>query len=183
MSNATAEPIKLKNEGDRHTMTVADCQKLTFGRYPEYEFTGTDGSVVRVPESATLKQLGRLDRTAQTIVGCRITIKRDKNSSDASKPYWGLYLEEGSGANGTGGAASAATVAVGNAPERMRTATTTPTPASPEKPKGYALYKQITAQVLKDMPAQYAAAGIPLTSDATAAIIATVFIAAERNGH
>src|SRR3990167_2019 len=98
-----SEPIKLKAEGDRHTMDVASCKKLDFGDYPEYEFTGKDGSVVRVPESSTHRQLDRLTLTSQTVVGQRITFKRDKNAKIPSKPFWGIYLEEGGAGNGTGG--------------------------------------------------------------------------------
>lgn len=199
MSNATVEPIKLKNAGDKHTMDVQFCRKLPFGDFPEFEFQGRDGSVVRVPESSTLRQFERLAVNEESIVGRRVTIKRDKNAKQPSKPYWGIYLEDGAeSSGGTGGAASAAKPGTGTLPTHTTTGTTQPRPATQKdverifdaepvgeakKPTGYALYRQITEKVLADIIPIYEKNGIQFDGADVAAICATLFIQASRNGH
>lgn len=171
-----SDPIKLTKEGDRHTMTVASCTKLGFGDYPEYEFVGRDGSKVRVPESSTLRQLGRLDLTAESVAGRRVTIKRDKNAKQPNKPFWGIYLEDGE-AEPSGGTGGAAVAARESAPTTGTHTTTAPT-TQPDPEKGAALYAKITDYVLAHIVPRYQKAGIQVTHEGTAATVATLYIAA-----
>lgn len=172
-----SEPIKLKNVGEKHTMEVASCAKLTFGRYPEYEFTGGDGSVVRVPEAATLKQLGRLDLTPASVVGHRITIKRDKNTQDPSKPFWGLYLEEGNGSGPVSAGKAGAPTSGGSVATPLPHQPPAPSPSKPSE-----LYEKVTDYVLATIVPKMKAAGVPVTHEGTSAQIATLFIAANNGG-
>jgi hypothetical protein len=197
----TAEALlKLKNPGDRATLTVASCALLPFGDYPEVEFIGVDsegGTVaVRVPQSSADRQLARIERTYESVVGDVITIKRDPNSKQPSKPYWGLYLESSGAKNGR--ASSEARSAVGATPEPKRVPPATvqapvsradvervldAAPVEQQGASGAELYLKITKWVLKEIPQYYEVAGLTPDADTIAAISATLFIQASRNGH
>lgn len=167
-----SEPLKLKNPGESVTIVVKSCTKLTFGQYPEFEFVGRDGSKVRVPEVSALRQLGNLELTPESIVGRRVTIKRDANAKQPAKPYWGIYLE-GSGAKVTGGAANGAAVGTTQPPAA-------PAPAAPAKPeKDSALYLRMTEFVLTDVRNLYETHGYEMPADVAAAITATLYINAK----
>jgi hypothetical protein len=169
-----SDPIKLKAAGEKHTLDVTACRQLPFGERPEIEFVGRDGSKVWVPKSSSDRQLARLELTMDSVVGHRLTIKRDPNGNKV--PFWGFYLEENG--NGTGGGA------------HPRPAATTQ-PAAPPAPaaaveqtdKGSALYVKITAWVLKEIVPLYQKAGVPVTQEATAACVHTLYINASKNGH
>lgn len=89
------ELIVLKQPGQSLTLNVMSCVQVPVGRFPEMEFTGTDGSrlvAVRVPKASADRQLARIDLTYQATVGKTLTFSRDPNPGDASKPYWGVSL-------------------------------------------------------------------------------------------
>lgn len=174
-----SEPIKLKNAGDKHTMDVASCAKLAFGDYPEYEFVGRDGSKVRVPEVSAKRQLERLELTADSIVGRRVTIKRDPNSKNAAKPFWGLYLEDGAKSNGSG-AANAATPGspTSGAVSQPPHSSPAPTQASDEKEKLNKVYGRCLDHVLAVEVPKLKAAGVTVTHEGVSAMTSTLFIAA-----
>lgn len=169
------EPTKLKNAGESVTFTCASAKLLTFGQYPEVEFAGRDGArevVVRVPQKSADRQLGRIPLTYAECAGKSLTIGRTANTSDPAKPYWDIT------SNGTAGSPPAAS-ASSPAP------TTKPTPAAAppaaEALEGSALYAKITAWVLREIVPQYANKGIPLSQEGTAAIVATLYIEANRH--
>lgn len=174
-----SEPILLKNAGDKHVMDVASCGLLPFGKYKEYEFVGRDGSRVRVPQQSAERQLVRLGLTPEAIVGRRVTLKRDP-STDPAKPFWGIYLEDGEYAQsgyGNGGPSNGGTAAT-----TQPAATPKPEPVKP-KVSGHELYEKITDYVLATIKPKYDKAGIGLSPEATAAICATLYIGAQKNGH
>ncbi len=85
--------VPLKQAGESVTMRVLTCALLPFGKYPEVEFTGTDGKqviAVRVPQKSADRQLTRVALTYETAVGKDLTISRDPNQVDPSKPFWGI---------------------------------------------------------------------------------------------
>lgn len=189
--------IKLKNVGEDATFLVTRCEPGS-GRYPDVEFEDENGNVYPMPKSAAERQLDRAGRTMDTVVGHVVRISRGENKQDASKPFWNLEVVGGAERNGGGNgrAASAARQTGHTATHTTTSATAQPRPATradvereldaePAEPKksGYALYRQITERVLADMPTLYKNAGVPLTADATAAIVATLYIQANRNGH
>lgn len=168
-----SEPIKLKNAGEKHTLTVRRVRLLPFGNDPEIEYEGTDGSKVWVPQKSSDRQLARLNLTEETVVGCTITIKRDPNSTKGRPPFWGIYLEEG----GNGGAGAAPPGGGNGQPS------TAERPASTAPLSGHKLYESITDYVLTKIAPRYQDAGIGLSPEATAAIVATLYIQASKNGH
>jgi hypothetical protein len=190
--------IKLKTVGEAATFTVARCAPGN-GQYPDVEFEDGDGNVYAVPKASADKQLDRIGFPEYgDVVGRTITISRGENKKAPDKPFWNIDLA--SGANGNGRAASAARQAGGTAPHGgsagTPSATAQPRPASRQdverildaepvekKPSGYALYKQITAQVLKDIPNMYHDHGVAVDGQTIAAIVATLYINATRNGH
>jgi len=96
----------------------------------------------------------------------------------------GVAWERGE-VNGTAGAPTGARQASGTPPTRLPEAPATqPTPAPPKKPlTGHKLYAEITDYVLGTIAPKYVAAGIGLSPEAAAAIAATLYIQASRNGH
>lgn len=186
-----SEPIKLKAAGDKHTMDVASCAELPFGKYKEYEFVGRDGSVVRVPKAATERQFMRVGLTDKSVVGRRVTLKRDE-SGDPAKPYWGIYLEDGgTGGPSNDGAAGGPTsgrgaVAAGEGSGPKSPPATAHAPQNGEKmpgASGYKLYRQITEKVLADIVPLYVGSGIQPDATAVHSIVATLFIAANNGKH
>jgi hypothetical protein len=178
-----SDPIKLKAEGDRHAMKVARCRKLPFGKRPELEFEGEDGSKVWMPEPSALRQLGNLSLTVDSVVGRRITIKRDPNKTDATKPYWGIYLEDGeSGAKVNGsGPASAGKAGASTSGGGVATALPTQPPTQPAKPeKDSALYLRMTEFVLTDVKNLYETHGYQMPAEVAAACVQTLYIQAKR---
>jgi hypothetical protein len=176
----TTEPIKLKAVGEKHTLDVVRCRKLPFGKRPELEFEGKDGSLVWMPEPSALRQLGRCELTVESVVGKRITIKREK-SDDPAKPYWGIYLEDGAepskGGASNGAAATTQPAATTQARPVTRQQVEQAFDAEPvEKEKASAIYKRMTEWVLSDIVPLYANKGIPLDMQAIASITATLFI-------
>jgi hypothetical protein len=113
--------VPLKTAGDSLTMAVTHCAPSTVGNYPEIEFVGTDGPrevMVRMPKTSAERQFTRLSLTQQSVVGKIITISRDPNKMDASKPFWGISLNgDAPKSNGT-----PAPVAQQEAPADDRTA-------------------------------------------------------------
>jgi hypothetical protein len=176
-----SEPIKLKAAGDKHAMQVATAAKLTFGQYPEIEFVGRDGSVVRVPEVSAMRQLGNLSLTLDGIVGKRITIKRDPNAKQPAKPYWGIYLEDGNG-NGSGGASAPAAGASTSDRVSQPTSPQPPTQAAPTtgaKEKDSALYLRMAKFALTDVRKLYEGEAMDFPPEVAASITATLFINAK----
>lgn len=169
------EPIKLTAPGSSVTFLCSACFQVPVGRYPEIEFQGMDGTtplVVRVPKMSADRQLGRAGLTYEKCVGARLTISRDPNAADASKPYWGITLH---GFESTAGAAPAA---------RPAPVPAKPTPAAAPPAavplEGHALYERITDYVLGTIMPKYTAAEVPYDGGTVAAIVATLYIQAER---
>lgn len=166
MTDATL--VKLKNAGDSITIKVASCGKVPVGKYPEVSFIGTDGRAtvdVRMPLQSVERQFARLNLDYVKCIGETLTISRDPNASDPAKPYWGITVADAS-PNGSPPKAAAPQTA-----------------AEPEpKKSGAALYREITEYTLEKVVPLYVAKGIPLTMEGTAAIVATMYIAATRNG-
>lgn len=184
-----SEPIKLKLAGEKHTLTVKRVRLLPFGNDPEIEYEGTDGSKVWVPQKSSDRQLARLNLTEETVVGRRITIKRDANSTKGRPPFWGIYLEDGeSGAkNGNGsGPASAgkagASTSGGAVASSLPPQPPAPSPAKDQGASGYKLYRQITEKVLADIVPLYAEHGVTPDASAVHSIVATLYISAQK-GH
>jgi hypothetical protein len=88
--------VSLKNAGDSITIGVESCRLMEVGRYPEVEFVGQDGNqpvAVRVPKQSCDRQMERAGvATYADFVGRIVTISRDPNRNDASKPYWGIRV-------------------------------------------------------------------------------------------
>lgn len=98
----STEPTKLKEEGQSITFTIASAGLLVgpdgkqLGKWPEVEFIGRDGKqeiVLRVPQSAADRQLGRIPLTYAECAGKVLTFSRDHNPESSLKPYWGITLE------------------------------------------------------------------------------------------
>lgn len=167
------EPIKLTAPGSSVTFLCSACFQVPVGRYPEIEFQGTDGTtplVIRVPKVSADRQLGRAGLTYEKCIGARLTISRDANKTDASKPFWGITLHGFEGTS-TAGSPSAAPPAL---PAK-------PTPAAAPALAGHALYEKITDYVLERIMPKYTTAEVPYDGGTVAAIVATLYIQAERN--
>ena len=80
-------------------MIVTSCAPAKTGKYPEVLFTGRvpetgEDVVVGMPASSAERQLGRMQTTMAEVAGETITISRDPNQSDATKPFWGINWGE-----------------------------------------------------------------------------------------
>ncbi len=161
----SAELIPLKKAGDTITLAIVKCSKVPVGKFPEYEFVGTAADkrlfAVVVPQTAVSRQLARMEQTVESVVGLTLTFSRDPNPADAAKPYWGITL------------ASGATPSP--APVPAQAAVANAAPAKPQE-NGAALYSKITDHVLTKVIPKYAAVGIEVTMEGTAAIVATLYI-------
>lgn len=178
--NATR--IALKNVGEWVTIGIASAEQVPVGRFPEYSFIGVDGDEqhvdLRVPKASADKQLARLNLTLADTVGAILKFSRGENKTDASKPYWNIdVVAQG---NGTSGGRTSAVS--GNT---QPAAPTPPAPAKPveEREKGSAIYKRVTQFVLDDILPLYRKAGVTPTATDIHAMVATVYIAATKNGH
>lgn len=92
------EILSLKQAGDSVTLRVQSCGPLSIGKYPEVEIVGMDGNrlcAVRIPQKSVDRQFARIDLTYPSAVGKTLTISRDPNTSDPSKPFWGISLAKG----------------------------------------------------------------------------------------
>ncbi len=89
--------VKLKQAGESITLGVDFCQPSETGQYPEIEFTGIDGAEpvkVQVPKASCDRQMARLGiANYEGFAGKIVTISRDPNTKDASKPYWGITIK------------------------------------------------------------------------------------------
>lgn len=95
--------VQLKQAGDSLMFAVTRCEVAKTGNYPEVEIEGVDGDravLVKMPRQSADRQLTRLDTTYAGIVGKIVTISRDPNKQDASKPYWGLTINGDAPTNG-----------------------------------------------------------------------------------
>ncbi len=174
------EKIKLTSEGESITLHVQKCGLAAAGKYPEVEFTGTAGArlvVVPVPKASADRQLGRIPFSYQECVGATLTISRDRNDSDASKPYWGITIASGHQAahprpamtSGSSGPPEDDTPH----PSARSGATEAPAEQTPRD-----IYLSITKSPLKEIVPLYVEAKIPVSMEAVAAIVATRFITA-----
>lgn len=171
------EKVKLTKAGESITLIVSACGPASVGTYPEIEFTGKSGNrlvMVPVPKQSADRQLGRIPFSYQECVGATLTISRDANDKDASKPYWGITL------------AGSAPVRADSPPQATAPAAQTghPDGGQPVKAEsGVALYAKITNYVLDHVLPLYEEAGITPTMEGTAAICATLYIQANKNSH
>lgn len=169
MSNV--ELVQLTQAGDAVTFRVTSCAPMAIGQYPEIEYIGVtaEGTMVavRVPESSSKRQLERIEHTQQSIVGQTVTIKRDPNAKQPSKPYWGIWLES---------TPIDRPVPVANAAPGSSNGNGHAPAVVDEKEKASHLYARITDYVIATIVPKYKAAGIPVTHEGTAAIVATIFI-------
>lgn len=88
--------LSLKQAGESVTMRVTGCAPLAIGKYPELEIVGTDGAqlvAVRMPIKSAERQFARANLTYADALGKTLTISRDPNNLDASKPYWGITVQ------------------------------------------------------------------------------------------
>lgn len=163
--------VSLKKAGESVTLSVMSCAPASVGQYPEIEFTGIDSSKslvkVAVPKASADRQFGRLGLTMQEIVGKTITISRDPNQTAPSKPYWGITLSD---VQQPVPASTPAQAAV-------------PTNGNGNGESGAALYAKTTDWALRTIIPKYAEAGIPITMEGTAAIVATLYIQANKQQH
>lgn len=171
------EKVSLKKAGESITLTVQKCAPATVGTYPEIEFVGiADGRlvVVPVPKVSADRQLARLLFNYEDCVKATLTISRDPNAKDANKPYWGITLAQGNGS---------APVRADSAPQPTAASVTPGVPdgGKPETPRD--IYMAITKDTLAHVVPLYLDAGVEVDASAVAAIVATRFIAATRNGH
>jgi hypothetical protein len=194
----TAAILKLKQAGEFAIIAIDRAEPLKFGEYPEVEFSGysDEGQLValRVPQKSADRQLERLSLSYADCEGKTLKFSRDPNNKDASKPYWGINVVQGSGAK-TGGPVSAggqpkATSAEVNA---RSTAANHPAPVTRKQVEqaldaevvefSDPLYLAITRFVLNKVSAVYEVESPnALTPEVAAAISATIYINAKRNG-
>lgn len=166
--------LSLKQAGDAVTMHVETCALLAFGKYPEVEFTGKDGGrliAVRVPQKSADRQLTRIALTYATAVGKTLTISRDPNQVDPSKPFWGI-----SQFNGSVSPSSAVAAAQSPEPEPA------PDPASDKLKAIFALQDECFKHAMG--MAKYAAGklGTDPTLEGISALTAQAMIEASRQG-
>jgi len=167
--------LQLKQPGDGVTMRVTKCAPMKIGNFPEIEFVGVvengETVAVRVPSKSADRQLERLDRTYQLIVGETITIARSPNAAAPAKPFWDIDLAEAI-----------------DAPQRVpnRVADAAPTRATPansapaqgtakEKKRGAALYLELTAFVLDKVVPIYKGHGVTMTPEAIAVSVDSLY--------
>jgi hypothetical protein len=81
--------IKLQNEGDEHTMKVAEC-KTVAGNYGEQVLFSDGTDTLYLPKQSADRQLERLGLDESSVVGMNITFSRDPNPKKGAKPYWGM---------------------------------------------------------------------------------------------
>lgn len=87
--------VQLKQAGDSLMFAVTRCELSKTGNYPELEIEGVDGDravLVKMPRQSADRQLTRLNTNYAGLVGKIVTISRDPNKTDASKPYWGMTI-------------------------------------------------------------------------------------------
>ena len=182
------DPIKLTVPGSSVTFLCTACFQVPVGKYPEIEFGGMDGTTpltIRVPKVSADRQLGRIPLTYEQCVGAYLTISRDPNKNDASKPFWGITLNGfDEDAGDTREAAGAAGVGQPQGAVTGKPAVQAPVaPPSPAKPESRDVtYLRITDWMLREVAPRYAKAGIPLSPEAAAAITATVWIDTRKHG-
>lgn len=165
--------VKLKNVGDAATFTVVRCAPGT-GTYPDVEFEDSEGRVYPVPKASADRQLERLGiaeyRDAE---GKAITISRSENKKAPDKAFWNI---EWAAALGNGGGKAGASNGAKGADSQPNAPTGQAPAPQPEKPS--ALYERVTDYVLASIVPRYNKAGIVVTDRGVAAIVATLFIAA-----
>ncbi len=179
------EKVKLTVAGEAVTLQVQKCAKATVGKFPGIEFTGIDQFdkrliTIEVPQSSADRQLGRIPLTYAEAVGCTLTISRDANSTDASKPYWGISLASGKvTARHPNPAEGPPEDDAPHPADRMD-----PTPliqkhpgAGTSGPPEPDLYLLLTVATLRDIVPLYVKAGIVPQAADVAAMVATRFIA------
>ncbi len=169
------EKVKLTQAGESITVHVSRCALASVGKYPEVEFYGVAAGrqvVVPVPKASADRQLARLTLTYADCTDAVLTISRDDNKQDASKPYWGITI---------------GTVAEGP-PVRSRAPSNplppddpAPHPADREgkaEPTPRELYLSITKDTLDHVLPLYLAKGILVDMQAVASMVATRYITA-----
>lgn len=165
------EQIKLPNAGDSITFECTAASTAKTGKWPEAVFEGMDGGraiKVLMPAQSAERQMTRAALTYQSCVGRILTISRDRNPNDESKPYWGLQ-------------------AVGNAPPRAPQSRPV-APPSPQIPSGVVqgqgfsdpLYATITEYVMREIVPLYPEE-IALDARAVAAMVNTLYINAKQS--
>jgi hypothetical protein len=164
--------IKLQ-AGESATFTVARVVDVETEDGTKKRFEGTGGESILLSDYTAKRQLERVKLTEASAVGQ--ALRFEKVAKDG-KTYINVYKAEASGAKQNGGGnGGAVATGGGNA---------APAPASSASPlSGHALYKQITSWVINDVIPLYVDAGIPVDASSVAAMSATLYIQASRNGH
>lgn len=193
--------IELKTAGQEAILQVHSCGLAKVGKYPEVEFSGLDDqdqpAMIAVNQKSVDRQLARLNLDYGSAAGRIIKFSRSANPADASKPYWNLddmgELDHQSAAApiavrgdwplAQARASGSAPVRADSAPQPTAASVTPGVPdgGKPETPRD--IYMAITKDTLAHVVPLYLDAGVEVDASAVAAIVATRFIAATRNGH
>ncbi len=172
--------VSLKQAGQSVTIGVTKAGPSQVGNYPEMEITGLDGDqeiTVRMPRQSADRQLTRLGITDKDLPGKIVTISRDPNKQDASKPYWGMTL------------AGEFTPPKSNGHAPVQTTQAAPA-ATKNLTVGTADMKLQAVFILQDQCFQHALfladlalqAGVPTNLEGVSALCAQAFIEAGRRG-
>jgi hypothetical protein len=164
--------IALKQAGQSVTIGVTASGPSQVGNYPELEITGLDGEqevTVRMPRQSADRQLNRLGVTDAQLVGKIVTISRDPNKMDASKPYWGLTIA----------GEFTPPKSNGHAPVQQAPAET---PSAPDKLKDVMRLQELAFTHALRLAAVAEKAGIAPTFEGVSALTAQVLIEASRRG-
>ncbi len=183
--------VKLKQAGESITIGVESCQKSETGQYPDVAFIGMDGTepvTVNVPLPSTERQMERLGlATFSDFAGKIVTISRDPNKKDATKPYWGISVKgDAAKTNGTPKQASVVRSTNDFSPEDLPeepppVEEAFPETSSPTLTKLDALFGLYAVCFSKAVELACSGEAKGLSPDVSA-IAATLFIAAQNNG-
>lgn len=187
--------VRLKEPGEKVTLRVAKVKFNANAEYPDYTFEGADVATgeplwVNVPKAATERQVERLGyERPDELVGKVVTLKREANAKQPTKPYWAVYLEH---PEDGGPMPDEPGFAEHEARARRQTPPSTPAqaPARPTPANGTAAqttedrldrrYLRVTTFVLDQVLPEYRKREIPVDASAIAAMTATLFIQTNR---
>lgn len=179
------QKLELKQAGQSALLHVVSAKLATVGQYPEVEFVGTDDTnrlvLIAVNKKSADRQLDRCNLTVESAAGKVLRFGRSANAKDATKPFWDIeVVGDAPKANGKPVEQKAPEPPADDAPHPAEREAVK---AEEAKPTAREIYLAITNDTLKEIVPLYVAAKIPVTMEAVAAIIATRYIAATRNGH
>jgi hypothetical protein len=163
--------IKLVNEGDTHTMLIADCKEVAGNYGAQVLFSdGTDS--LYLPKESADRQLTRMGADYSSVEGLMLTFSRDPNPKKGAKPYWGISYA------GTEAPANKASPRV----EAPKSASSTNNPVQPRRDAILAQYLMLWDTIAGHFQVVCDNRNITLDASAIQAAVATVWISWKDKG-